>query len=161
DYYYRYSNKKRYVTIPPLIATELLGKLSDRHCAFTVHEKEYNRLNVVEDRFPLKFSVQHNQSENIMLKLEGLKDAIYLNAYQLLVLDNNIYLLDNEQQQIIEQLAHIGLRNDILPISQNQYDVFFSEALPLLKKVSTVEIDKQITEKIIDEPLHASLYLDF
>src|SRR5699024_8196562 len=61
---------------------------------------------------------------------------------------------------VVEQLSHIGMRNHELPISKEQADTFFSEALPLLKKAGPVKIDENVSEEMIDKPLKATLHLE-
>src|SRR5699024_863809 len=39
-------------------------------------------------------------------------------------------------------------------------DTFFSEALPILKQVSPIEIDEKMSKEIIEFPLKAELYLE-
>lgn len=79
--------------------------------------------------------------------------------YQILFLNGTFYFLTEEQRHIIEQLFYASIRNDQLFISKEQSDTFFSEALPLLKRIGHVHIDNEVAEDIVNVPLKASLYL--
>src|SRR5699024_10738066 len=50
--------------------------------------------------------------------------------------------------------------NKGLPIASESVDTFFSEALPVLKQASPVEIEEEITNEIVEHPLRAKLHLE-
>src|SRR5699024_5704549 len=57
-------------------------------------------------------------------------------------------------------LQTIGMRNQTLPIAEADAGVFFSEALPVLRKVSDVHIDDKVADELVEFPLRAKMYLE-
>src|SRR5699024_5107239 len=63
------------------------------------------------------------------------------------------------QLAIMTQVRRLGMADHQLPISSDSADTFFSEALPVLKQASQVNVEEQVTEEIIEHPLRARFYL--
>ena len=59
----------------------------------------------------------------------------------------------------MKQIRRLGMANHELPIAAESVDTFFSEALPVLKQVSPIEIEEKVTKEMVEHPLRAKLYL--
>src|SRR5699024_4093550 len=70
------------------------------------------------------------------------------------------YFPTEAQQQTLEQIKQMGMADHELPIPREMQDQFFSEALPVLKKQSEVDISSNVADEIVEYPLQAKLYLE-
>lgn len=154
------SNDKRYITIPPLQAKELLTKLIDRTTSITINKKTYQALSIEEDALPFQFMLEKNEKEDVLLKLVEGKGVTVLPEYDMVFKDGIFYFPTAEQMQIINSLESFNLDHLQLAISNKQADQFFSEVIPSLKVVGDVQVSDNIIEEVIQLPLQAKLYLE-
>ncbi|WP_330949115.1 DEAD/DEAH box helicase [Virgibacillus sp. MG-45] len=162
--YYHYLNKgseKRSIVIPPLVAEELLEQLVQRD--FIVDNKESENeqpLQIVKDQLPFRFSLSKNEQKDLTLNLHHMEGVTYFDSYQMLYDKGTFYFPSKDQVPIIEQIMKFSLLGDTLPIANEQADMFISEVVPSLKKVSEVDIADNVAADIIQVPLKAKLYLE-
>lgn len=160
SYYAESAYDKRAVLIPPLDFPDLLEKLVQRDLLVIAKEKSYDNITVVRDDSPFQFTVTHDAAEQLVLKMEGVQAATYFEDYHMVFLDGTCYFPTKAQQQTWKQIRQLGMDDHELPITSTTADRFFSEALPVLKKQSPVEISEAVTDEIIEHPLRAKLYLE-
>lgn len=158
-YHYR-DTSERSIVIPPLLIEPLLDRLIDRHFIVETREKSFDHVDVVKDSLPFRFAISKNKQGEMMLAMDEMDSMVYFNAYQLLFSNGTFYFPTKEQLPIVEQLNTVGMKNQQLPVTKKQADVFVSEVLPTLKKVGEVQISEAVASEIIQVPLRAKLYLD-
>ncbi|WP_067727979.1 DEAD/DEAH box helicase [Oceanobacillus damuensis] len=154
------SGDKRYLTIPPLAAKELIEKLSERDFTVETKNKSFQNVMIAEDSLPFNFSVTKNERNDLMLKIGDAEGATYFQLYEMLFHQGIFYYPAKEQVRILEEISRFGMNDLELPISKAQADTFLSEVMPSLKKIGNVELEETITAEIIQVPLSAKLYLE-
>ncbi|MBP2076320.1 DEAD/DEAH box helicase [Oceanobacillus polygoni] len=154
------SGDKRYITIPPLAAKELLEKLAERDFTVESQQKSFQHIGVERDVLPFRFSLTKNDQNDLLMKMADAEEATYFPYYDMLFHEGMFYYPTKEQVQVLEEVTKFGMHDLQLPIPKAQADVFLSEVLPSLKKIGGVEVSETITAEIIQVPLRAKLYLE-
>lgn len=160
SFYDRSTYDKRELLIPPLAFPALLEKLMERDLTVTIEKQEYKVIEVEEGSSPIGFSVNHDESEELVLEITGVQGTHYLKNYQLVFSEGVFYFPTRNQLKVIEQTNRFGKFDQKLPISKAMSDTFFSEALPVLKRSAPIAISKQVSKGIVELPLQAKLYLE-
>ncbi|HLR73605.1 MAG TPA: DEAD/DEAH box helicase [Pseudogracilibacillus sp.] len=160
SYYAENAYDKRSLLIPPLSFSALLEKLMERSLTVEVNNETYTNIEVEHDDIPFSYTVAHDEQEQLILKMDGIEGAIYFSDYHMVFIDGVFYFPTEAQQQTLEQIKRIGMADHELPIPREMQDQFFSEALPVLKKQSEVDISSNVADEIVEYPLQAKLYLE-
>lgn len=160
SYYTESAYDKRTLLIPPLSFSAILEKLLDRQLTVETDKGTYTDLAIKRDESPFTYMVTHNEAEQLVLKMDGIQATTYFEDYQMVFKEGTFYFPTKAQQQTLQQVKRIGMNNHELPITTETADRFFSEALPVLKKQSPVEISPTVTDEILEYPLQAKLYLE-
>ncbi|HLR70249.1 MAG TPA: DEAD/DEAH box helicase [Pseudogracilibacillus sp.] len=151
---------RREFLIPPLTFKTLLERVTRRMLLVETGKEFFKEVQIVEDEMPFSFSVAPDTSEQLMLKINELKDSHYYPEYKMIFSDGTFFFPTENQLRIITQIKRFGETNKGLPIASESVDTFFSEALPVLKQASPVEIEEEITNEIVEHPLRAKLHLE-
>ena len=161
SYFSENAYDKRRLLIPPLSFSLLLSKLIERDVTVESSNGVYTEIKMVHDESPFHYTVTHNEEKQLVLKMDGIQSATYFEDYQMVFMEGVFYFPTRSQQQTLQQVKQIGMgQNHELPITTATADRFFSEALPVLKKQSPVEISPTVTDEIVEYPLRAKLYLE-
>ena len=150
---------KRYMTIPPLAAKQLLKKLVDRDTTFRIGKQTYRDIAIVEDGLPFQFTLEKIQ-EDVLLRLTAGNDVSILKEYHMLFEDGVFYFIKPEETELISHLFNFRVNINGLAISKKQTDRFFSEVIPSLKSIGNVKVADNVMEEIIQYPLQAKLFLE-
>lgn len=155
-----FRREKRFITIPPLIAKQLLEMLIDRPLTAEVNGNLYRDVSLVKEELPFQFKVTKNDEKTLLLSMDELQNGMYLQPYKVFFMDGVFYFLSREQIPIMEQF-HLYARSGVeLPVNRSQADIFLSEAVPKLEKIGDVNIAESIQQETIHYPLEAKLYLE-
>src|SRR5699024_6932818 len=149
-----------FLLVTPLSFSALLEKLMDRSLTVEVNNEIYTNVEAKHDEIPFTYTVTHDDAEQLILKMDGIEGAIYFSDYQTAFIDGVFYFPTKAQQQTLKQIKRIGMADHELPIPKEMQDQFFSEALPVLKKQSEVDISSDVAGEIVEYPLQAKLYLE-
>ena len=159
-----YSSKaydKRSLLVPPIGFKQLISLLQDRVTKVEVGHELYDNFEMSEDMLPYHFSVEQNNPGHYLLKMEGHKQTYFLEEHQAIFKEGTFYFPDYEQMQMMRQVRGNGGRRDMeLPISGDNTDRFFSEALPVLKQHAEVSVSSEVTDELVEYPLHARMHLE-
>ncbi|WP_026907836.1 DEAD/DEAH box helicase [Paucisalibacillus globulus] len=160
-YHYRGNvSDKRSITIPPLIAENLLEKLLHRDFVVEANSRTFSNLAMEKGKLPFHFDLNKNERDDLLLTMHEVDGSVYFNNYEMLFYNGIFYFPLKEQIPILELVSQFGKVEQQLPISKKQADTFLSEVLPSLKKVGEVEISEKVSSEIIQVPLRAKLYLE-
>lgn len=160
DYDHKSMNDRRSVTIPPLVLQDLLEKVIERDLTVEIDDIEYQHVDVVDNQLPFSFEITQTSPDDVKLKMPDVTHGTYFPTYEVLFQDGTFYFPKHDQIPILEQIDRLGIKQDELPISKKQAEVFLSEVLPTLEKIAHVQIDDDVTERMIKAPLQAKLYLE-
>ncbi|GAA0450021.1 DEAD/DEAH box helicase [Alkalibacillus silvisoli] len=149
------------MTIPPLVAGQIMPALAKRNCKFEDGFESFNEINWIEEDSPLHFSLDRGE-EGYELALEDFYDIQYFKAYGIIKEDQNFYKLNEKQKNIMDDLFKLlyRTRQHSIPINQQQVDSFLSHVVPSLEEIGDVNMSSQVTESIINPPLQAKMHLD-
>lgn len=160
SYYAENAYDRRHLLIPPLSFQSMLKKLIERNLTIEINDTEYEDVTIQYDASPFSYTVTHNESEQLVLKMDGFQSATYFPEYEMVFIEGVFYFPTKAQQQTLQQIKQIGMMNHELPITTETADRFFSEALPVLKQQAPVEISPTVTDEIVEYPLKAKMYLE-
>lgn len=155
-----FNHNKRFVTIPPLMAEQLLDKLIERPVTTEVNGRKYDGAAIEKETLPFHFSLTKNDRDDLLLTMNQLDGGVYFKPYQIFFSQGTFYFPTKEQIPIIESMEGFARAGLELPINQKQADRFLSEVVPSLKKVGDVEVDDEVKAEVIQYPLRAKLYLE-
>lgn len=150
---------RRALLIPPMALKSLLQRLQERKVTVETEHRQYEGLDMKEGDVPYRFQVAHDAGEQLSLQMDGVRDTIFSAAYKLVFANGVFYFPTRMQLGMIEEIRRLGMNDHVLPLTGNNADRFFSEALPVLKQSASVTISEDITDEIIELPLRAKLYL--
>lgn len=159
EYYTDNAYDKRHFLVPPMSCIPLLELLQERDTTVETRNGIYQEFEVVRDDTPFDFVVTHNENKDLILKIDGIDHSHYFMSYKMVFVDGIFYFPTDDQLKIMNEIKRFGLTNRELPISPETADIFFSEALPILKKNSPVKISDQVADEIVEYPLRAKMYL--
>ena len=160
QYYSQELNEARYKILPPLLAKEMITKLSDRDLTVISDLDEYQNVSIEENALPFEFELAKTGQNDLVFSLGDVDDFSYFENYGILFKSGVFYFLDKDKQAILWEMTHLGIGVKELPIAKDQADLFLSEVIPSLKQVGDVAIADNVKEEIIHQPLVAKLYLE-
>src|SRR5699024_5966882 len=112
-----------------------------------------------EEEVPFAFSIVEEE-QNLMLHTTGVTGITFFPEYKVIFHQGTFYFPSDQQLKIANEVRRLGMSDQSLPLEPEYIDTFFSEALPILKQVSPIEIDEKMSKEIIEFPLKAELYLE-
>src|SRR5699024_7893874 len=124
------------------------------------NNETYTNIEIKHDDIPFSYTVAHDEEEQLILKMDGIEGVIYFSDYNMVFIDGVFYFPTEAQQQTLEQIKRIEMADHELPIPREMQYQFLSEALPVLKKQSEVDISSSVADEIVEYPLQAKLYLE-
>src|SRR5699024_9174410 len=143
-----YSSKsydKRSLLIPPIGFKQLITLLQDRKVLLDVGNQTYESFNVEEKTLPYQFSLDQEDEGKFLLKIAGQQKAQFLRDYQAIFKEGTFYFPEREQLSMVEQIQLRGKQDMTLPITGDNTDRFFSDALPVLKQRAEVHIASEVS----------------
>lgn len=160
SYAHEFRRERRFMTIPPLIAKQLLEKLADRPLTAEMNGKDYSEISIAKGELPFHFTLTKTDEKTLLLSMDELHDGIYLEPYKIFFMDGVFYFLSREQIPIMDKFNGFRQTGVKLPVNRSQADAFLSEAVPKLEKIGDVNIAESIQQETIQYPLQAKLYLE-
>lgn len=156
------SSDERALSIPPMIIDELLTKLENSSVRFEIGTEAFNEIKIYQSELPFSIQLDKGKVDEFQLDLSGLLTFKYLDLYGYIILDNNFYKISDEQQLLIKELKKLidQSNNPVLPIAKDQIESFISHVVPRIGKVGKLEISDNVSNKIVNYPLLAKLYVD-
>ncbi|VEF46354.1 SNF2 helicase associated domain-containing protein [Bacillus freudenreichii] len=154
-----YSNA-RSIMIPPLFVRSLLEKLIERKTIGKLGSRTFEEIRITDGEFPFQYELGKNAENDLELMLPQIENAVYMEPYELVFLDGDIYFPQPELLPFIDKIIRLQKRNSKISIAADQADAFVSEVLPRLKKLGSVQVAEKVKEQIIQVPLTAKAYID-
>lgn len=162
---YQYLNRKdeRTISIPPIIADDLLEKVRDCTFRFEYDGQKYNHLVIYENQLPLSMQLEKGKlTDHIQLDVADFLNYTYLDLYGYLIQENFLYKVRFDQQRFLTQLKRLidKTGSAFIPIASDQLDIFLSQAVPVISKIAELEITDEVSSKIVNLPLQAKVFAD-
>jgi SNF2 family DNA or RNA helicase/uncharacterized Zn finger protein len=153
---------ERALTIPPMIADELLRKLENGEVHFELDRKSFNQIEIDQSELPFTIQLDKGKADGFQLDLTSLATFDYLDLYGYIIVDHRFYKISVEQQLLIKELKKLvdQSNNPVLPIANDQIEPFISQVVPIIDKIGQLEITENVSSKIAKFPLEARIYVD-
>jgi SNF2 family DNA or RNA helicase len=161
----------RTIIIPPHKIGDFLKLLSEVNYVLEYDEKQYTSLPIMENECPISFSLNEQEGYFVLQSECGnpnsiantkLSEPFLLSEDGYCFATGNIYKLNQVQWELLFKL-HRQIERSVegkLFISPKQMESFISVVLPLLKKQAKLTVERQISDKIVEPPIHVSILLD-
>ena len=147
--------EKRYLLLPVEQSQQLLEQMSlTQSLQLTLGENKVRRLQFDTGELPIRFTVKKTPEDQFKLLIDHLF-APYLSHYHWGILEQHIYKLSREQEDIYAMLLQLLKRMEKAEIlyEREQLSELFSSVVPLLKKIGRVSVDPEVEERLIVAPL--------
>lgn len=141
--------------LAPLLSNAPLVKLA-------YGEKQFDTFRLSDEPLPLQFDLSRTKDGDYQLKMNGLREMLVLNAYQTVLSEGKVIVLDRKdcaRLSALKQMLASSYANQIF-IPQRQIHDFIEKVVPGLKRLGEVQLAGNISEGFSRTPLVAKLYLD-
>ncbi|QQE79161.1 DEAD/DEAH box helicase [Alicyclobacillus sp. SO9] len=154
-------NDDRSLIIPPSAWPSLYPKLVQSSTQLMDNGRT-KPLQVVTGNLPITASVTAKAKDMYALEVEGLTDLLFLPSYNSVVSSTAVHQLDAATLQQLEGLRSImdAERMDEISFSTDSLESIMNEVLPQVKHIAETQVDETISNRVIEFPLEAKLYLD-
>jgi SNF2 family DNA or RNA helicase len=157
------SNTKELLLIPPSSWDRLVPYVKQAPLVKLKYaEKIFNQIHFSDEALPLQFEMSETKDAGYQLKIRGLNQLLILDSYGAVLLGSSFFQMKKDDSERLLELKQM-LRTsstDIIPISEEQIELFLEKVLPRLKKLGHVKISHSLSMKLNKTPLVAKLYLD-
>ena len=153
-----YTNRERYLILSPL-AWERLWPLLAK---VTLTNDQNRPIHFASPPLPVAIFLGRAQADTYELSVKGLSRIQLLREYSLAMADESLYILDPILTDQMIQLRQFSGPDDPLRFSVSNDDVeaLMHHVVPSLRQLANVQLDLEIRQHIIDEPLRCCIYLD-
>ncbi|SDJ78530.1 DEAD/DEAH box helicase [Sediminibacillus albus] len=151
------------LVIPPSAWEKLLPLLQHTAYANLDDQKQiYQGIHVSKDILPLQFDLLETKGKGYSLKITGLDRAVVMAAYNTVIHDGKITLVDSHDVKRLEELKRMldATGRDEIPIAPEQINFFLEKVVPGLKNLGKVTISEGFEQQFEKTPLEAKLFLD-
>lgn len=116
---------------------------------------------IVRHDVPLDFSLK-NKADDLTLALKSSLPIQLTDDGNYYLYEQGIYRSSPRQSVLLPNLIKILTRKPktAIRLSEEQKDIFASEALPLIQKLGSVAIEPNLAKKFVHEDLQAKIYFD-
>ncbi|GAA4707635.1 DEAD/DEAH box helicase [Brevibacillus fulvus] len=154
----------RTMPIPPYAWETLASKLAKAPLAKLQYgERTYDGIDYRADSLPLAFEFDQTEGEEAFrLDIRGLNDSVILEAYGLALSQGQCFRLHADQAKRLIELQQIlrTAETQQIRIPPGQMEPFMERVVPGLMTLGDVRIAQAVSERIVQSPLEARIYLD-
>ncbi|GLX66453.1 DEAD/DEAH box helicase [Paenibacillus glycanilyticus] len=119
-------------------------------------------LQISEVIAPVRFEFGEHDGQGFQLDVEGLDKITVLSAYNLVLSEGCIVPLPEASCKRLADLKNMldASRRQHVVIAEEHIEPFMDKVVPELMKLGQVKVTRSVSEKIVQTPLAARLYLD-
>ncbi|TCZ78295.1 helicase SNF [Paenibacillus albiflavus] len=153
----------RMLLIPPSAWETLLPLLVQAPTLKLEQEsRTYEGIQLSGDLIPLKFEFDESSSASYQLDIEGLESITIMELYGAVLHEGKLITITPEHCKRLAELKQMLDNSDRsqIQIRPDQIEPFMDQVVPHLMKIGHVQIAQTITDRMIQTPLKARLYLD-
>lgn len=153
-----YTNRERYLILSPLAWERLWPLLAKA----SLTDDKNRAIHFASLPLPLSIYLGRIREDAYELSVHGLSRVQLLRDYSLAIVDDSLYVLDPVLTDQMVQLRQFSGPDDPLRFSASTSDVeaLMHHVVPSLRQLADVQLDVEIRQHIIDEPLRCCIYLD-
>ncbi|TXK84663.1 DEAD/DEAH box helicase [Paenibacillus sp. N3.4] len=123
----------------------------------------YEGVQLSEEILPLRYEFEQGQvSEGYQLEVHGLDQIIVMDAYGVVISQGKLLKLPSEQCSRLSMLKQMleASQTQQIQIGIEQIEPFMEKVIPGLMKLGSVHIAENVSNRMVQTPLKAKLYLD-
>ncbi|UVI27768.1 DEAD/DEAH box helicase [Paenibacillus spongiae] len=159
------SNKgsDRILPVPPVSWETLLPLLIDAPSVRVEQESGiYEGIRITDERLPLQFEFDQDAANGYRLDIKGLDGITVMESYSIVLFEGKLLKLPAEQCKRLTELKGMldtSARQQV-KIRPEMIETFMEKVIPGLMRMGKVHIAEAVSNRIIQTPLKAKLYLD-
>jgi superfamily II DNA or RNA helicase len=154
---------QRMLLVPPLSWETLLPLLTE---APSVQLKQgdntFAGIRLSQEPIPLRFEFDQAQTEGYQLDIQGLDRIIVMESYGVVLSEGRLLKLQLNLCKRLSELKRMleTSRKHQVQIPKEQLEPFMEKVVPGLMKLGSVRVAHAVSERIVQTPLKAKLFLD-
>ncbi|MCC3375304.1 DEAD/DEAH box helicase [Cohnella sp. REN36] len=154
----------RLLLVPPAAWPDLIPLLERAPLVQTVQgERSFDGFRTSDEPLPLRFSFDRaEEDDGFRLETEGLSEAVILEAYGAVLAEGRVHRMEPaacvrllELQRMLGSAGTPGVR-----IPEERMEAFMNRVVPGLMRLGRVVVAEAVSERLVQAPLKAHLYLD-
>lgn len=153
----------RTLPIPPFAWEAVASRLAEAPRAkIRQGERVHDGVRYADKPLPLRFEFDRDEDGSYRLDIRGLNDIHVLEAYGMALTEGGFAKLGPEEGKRLAELQktmRVG-EADRLRIPPRQMEPFMERVVPGLMKLGEVHIARAVSDRIVQSPLDARVYLD-
>ncbi|WP_047152090.1 DEAD/DEAH box helicase [Aneurinibacillus tyrosinisolvens] len=153
----------RMLLVPPFSWETLLPLLAKAPSVQLEHgDSTYNGIHLSDEPIPLHFEFDQAKSEGYQLDIQGLERITVMESYGVVLSEGKLLKLPTEQCRHLSELKQMleTSRKHQIQIPPEQMEPFMEKVVPGLMKLGSIHIAQAVSNRIMQTPLKAKLYLD-
>ncbi|MBP2001537.1 superfamily II DNA or RNA helicase [Paenibacillus shirakamiensis] len=159
----RHTAGDRLLLIPPSLWDTLLPLLLETGTVkVELPNGTFTALQVADHALPLRFGFDQDEEATYQLDVQGLDQLIILEAYGIVLYEGKLLKLPVQQCTHLHELKRMldTSRQPTIQISKEQMEPFMEKVVPALMKMGEVHVAEAVSDRLMQAPLKARLYLD-
>lgn len=158
-------NGERMLLIPPYVWGDLYPLLVKAPSIKLEQDGvTYDGFGLSDGAIPLHFEFDQvrEETEGYQLHVQGLENMMVMEAYELVLAEGKLWKLPGDQCAKLSDMKHM-LENsgrNTMGILPEQMEPFMEKVIPGLRKLGSVGVSQVVSNRIVQTPLAARLYLD-
>lgn len=153
----------RMLLIPPSSWEILLPLLTAAPLIkFEQGDRIFDGVRVSDEPIPLHFEFDEAQAEGYQLDVQGLERITVMESYGVVLSEGRLLKMQADLCKRLSELKHMleTSRKQQIQIPSDQMEAFMEKVIPGLMKLGSVRIAGAVSDRIVQTPLKAKLYLD-
>jgi hypothetical protein len=153
----------RILLVPAFLWEPLLPLLLEAPIVkFEQGENTYQGIRISDEPIPLHFEFDQTRTKGYQLDVQGLDTITVMESYGIVLSMGRLLKLPYDQCKRLADLKQMldTSRKRLVEIPAEQMESFMEKVLPGLMKLGSVRIAQTISDRIMQTPLKAKLYLD-
>lgn len=141
--------------LAPLLAEAPLVKLE-------YDGRTYESVRLADELLPLQFEFDQAEDYDFQLDIYGLTSILILESYGVAFSEGCFYKLESDECKRLAELQKIikSAESERIRIPPGQIEPFMERVVPGLMKLGDVRIARSVSDRIIQSPLDARIFLD-
>jgi Superfamily II DNA/RNA helicases, SNF2 family len=119
-------------------------------------------LHINDEPSPIRFAIGEPDGNGFQLDVEGLDKVTVLTAYNMVLSEGRMMQLPQASCKRLADFKNMldASRRQHVIIAPEQIEPFMDKVVPELMKLGQVQVTRDVSEKIVQTPLKAKLFLD-
>lgn len=164
---------ERMLLIPPSSWEDMVPLLTAAPSVKMVQDSHtYEGVHVSDEQIPLEFHFDQTpssktskvagNSEGYLLKVSGLDQVTVMEPYEVVLFEGKLLKMKAAQCNRLSELKQLleASQTNQVRIPSDQMEPFMEQVVPGLMKLGSVQIARAVSERIVQSPLKAKLFLD-